>query len=161
MGTCDGCNGGNPDLSYNYLQSTGGLEPESDYPYVSGTSEQTGTCKVDKADFQVSISGYNSVSSAASTESNMVSQIQNSPISVCVDATTWQTYTSGIVGSSCGTSLDHCVQAVGVNTASDGTNYWIVRNSWATDWGVDGYIYVQEGINACGIATLATTANIK
>jgi C1A family cysteine protease len=58
-------------------------------------------------------------------------QIQKSPISVCVDATEWQTYSSGVLGKSCGTQLDHCVQAVGYN-ANKG--YWVVRNSWNTDW---------------------------
>ena len=51
---------------------------------------------------------------------------------MCVDASSWQTYYSGIVGSSCGHSLDHCVQAVGLH-ASGNTPYWIVRNSWNTD----------------------------
>jgi C1A family cysteine protease len=31
-----------------------------------------------------------------------------------------------------------------------------VRNSWGTSWGNSGFIYVQEGINACGIAKDAT-----
>ena len=56
----------------------------------------------------------------------MVTQIQKSPISVCVDAEKWQTYKRGIIGAKCGSELDHCVQAVGLNTEGD-KNYWIVR----------------------------------
>ena len=38
--------------------------------------------------------------------------------------------------------LTHVVQVVGYNaTASTQTPYWIVRNSWGTEWGV----YVKEG----------------
>ena len=58
-----------------------------------------------------------------------------------------------MLGKSCGNQLDHCVQAVGYNAAK---KYWVVRNSWGTSWGNDGYIYVKEGLNACGIAMDAT-----
>jgi C1A family cysteine protease len=156
--SCDtvdlGCNGGNTETAYSYVKSAGGLESESEYPYRSGTTKATGTCKATGTKV-ATIGGYSTVSSRASSESKMVTQIQSSPISVCVDAEVWQTYTSGIVGSSCGTQLDHCVQAVGLN-AGGSTPYWIVRNSWGTSWGNSGYIYVQEVINACGIATDAT-----
>ncbi len=53
--------------------------------------------------------------------------------------------------------LDHCVQLVGYNTTDTSNQYWMydivyrielidwfrVRNSWGTNWGVDGYIYLQ------------------
>ena len=157
--SCDkqdlGCNGGNTETAYAYVKKAGGLEPNSDYPYTSGRTGRSGTCEAEKSEEAVSITGYSSVSKSGMSEGKMVSQIQKSPISVCVDAEKWQTYTSGVIGRSCGSQLDHCVQAVGLNTMA-GKSYWIVRNSWNTDWGEDGYIYVQEGINACGIAKDAT-----
>jgi len=160
--SCDktdgGCNGGNTETAYKYVVSAGGLETESGYPYTSGAAGVTGTCKAASTDTKsATISGFSTVSKSPfrTSEPKMVSQIQSSPISVCVDAETWQTYTSGIVGSSCGKQLDHCVQAVGLNV--DGAKpYWIVRNSWGTTWGNSGYIYVEQGINACGIANDAT-----
>ena len=86
------------------------------------------------------------------------------PVSVCVDASSWQSYKKGVVTRSCGKQLDHCVQAVGYNKQGDansrGKGYWIVRNSWNTDWGVDGYIYVGMGGDYCGIANEATIAEI-
>ena len=102
------------------------------------------------------IGGYKTVSKKKSSEGKMVTQIAKSPISVCVDASSWQTYSKGVVGRSCGSELDHCVQAVGLNVDDDSKPYWIVRNSWNTDWGEGGYIYVQQGIDACGIAKDAT-----
>jgi len=154
--SCDkqdlGCSGGNTETAYSYVEANG-LEAESAYPYHSGTSRKSGSCEYKSSKAVVSISGYSTVSSRTSSEGKMLTQIQKSPISVCVDATKWQTYSSGVIGASCGTQLDHCVQAVGYN-ANKG--YWIVRNSWAADWGEDGYIYVKEGIDACGIAKDAT-----
>jgi len=74
-------------------------------------------------------------------------------MSICVDAEPWQTYQGGVIDrSTCGTELDHCVQVVGMKEGE----YWIVRNSWNTDWGEDGYIRVKTGENACGIAMEAT-----
>jgi aminopeptidase C len=39
-------------------------------------------------------------------------------------------------------------------------NYWKVRNSWNTDWGENGFIYVSMGYNTCGIATEPTTVTM-
>ncbi|KAL1524241.1 hypothetical protein AB1Y20_019146 [Prymnesium parvum] len=154
--SCDhtdmGCNGGNTETAYKYVAKEG-LEAESSYPYKSGNTGSSGQCKYSKSKSVVTIQSYKTVSRFGVSEGKMLTQIQKSPISVCVDASKWQTYRSGIMGKSCGTSLDHCVQAVGYN-ANEG--YWIVRNSWNTDWGVDGYIYVKEGVDACGIAKDAT-----
>eukprot|EP00591_Stephanopyxis_turris_P003410 CAMPEP_0195516828 /NCGR_PEP_ID=MMETSP0794_2-20130614/8852_1 /TAXON_ID=515487 /ORGANISM="Stephanopyxis turris, Strain CCMP 815" /LENGTH=341 /DNA_ID=CAMNT_0040645529 /DNA_START=67 /DNA_END=1092 /DNA_ORIENTATION=- len=166
--SCDtvdlGCNGGNTDTAYEYVMQAGGIEPESDYPYTSGTTETNGVCKFNKADVATDITGYKYVSQSASQERQMYTQLQQSPISICVDATIWQTYQSGIIttSSDCGTQLDHCVQLVGATSASDsstGKAYYKIRNSWATDWGEQGYIYVEAGHNVCGLALEATVVS--
>jgi C1A family cysteine protease len=30
--------------------------------------------------------------------------------------------------------------------------YWIVRNTWGSDWGENGYVRLKFGENTCGIA---------
>jgi C1A family cysteine protease len=79
------------------------------------------------------------------------------PLSICLAASTWSSYTSGIV-SSCDKNVDHCVQVVGVDTDND---YWIVRNSWGTDWGESGYIYLKTGQNTCYITYDPTYAAVE
>merc|ERR1719401_1521312 len=112
-----------------------------------------GKCKADKAEFSVSVSDYHTVSKDAAGERNMMKEIQSTPLSICVDASSWQLYVGGVVDrSTCGVSLDHCVMLVGMKAGS----YWIVKNSWNTNWGEDGYIRVATGENACGIAEDAT-----
>ncbi len=74
----------------------------------------------------------------------MAAALVNQPLSVCIEADSdvFQSYTSGILDSSaCGTELDHCVTLVGYNSNSDG-DYWVVKNSWGTSWGQDGYVWI-------------------
>jgi cathepsin F len=159
--TCYGCSGGNPIEAWAYVNGFGGQEPNSDYPYTSGTTGQTGTCTSNAADVTEDVSStYSLIASTASQESNMLAQIQESPMSVCVDATLWQTYTGGVITSSsgCGTSIDHAVQATGYNAEG---NYWIVRNSWGESWGESGFVWVEYGANVCGITDQATIVTVE
>jgi len=56
--------------------------------------------------------------------------------------------------------VNHAVVAVGFDVwvdkvTGDETPYWIVKNSWGTDFGLDGYFYIQRGSNMCAIAECA------
>jgi C1A family cysteine protease len=88
------------------------------------------------------------------------------PVSICVNAANWSLYTGGgavmsakACGGNAASDLDHCVQLVGYN-ADAKSPYWLVRNSWATDWGNDGYIYLEYDSNACGLANEATFVHL-
>lgn len=155
---CLGCGGGNAVAAWQYINETGGQVLETEYPYTSGVTQQTGTCltgAVEPADFKVGVAEAFWLSLSAADEGNMLIDIELTPMSVAVAADLWQTYTSGVITSSsgCGTALDHNVQVVGYN--SDG-NYWIVRNSWSAAWGESGFVYVEAGANVCGIAMEAS-----
>lgn len=55
--------------------------------------------------------------------------------------------------------LDHAINLVGwgVDELADGTRaeHWIIRNSWSTRWGDEGYIKVRMGKRDCGVTTSA------
>ncbi|KAF8391247.1 hypothetical protein HHK36_023549 [Tetracentron sinense] len=96
------------------------------------------------------------------SEKALLKAVANQPVSVAIDASgsDFQFYSSGVFTGECGTSLDHGVTAVGYGTSADGTKYWLVKNSWGTEWGVDGYIMMQRDVDAseglCGIAMEAS-----
>ena len=139
-----GCNGGDTQNAFNYVNVVGGLEYEYDYPYTS-YYDKTGTCDSDSSKYVVTVDKY----SIIEDEDSMISYtLSTGPISVCLAASTWSSYVSGIV-SACDDNVDHCVQAVGINTEE---GYWIVRNSWGVDWGNSGYIYLQSGVDMCAIS---------
>jgi len=52
------------------------------------------------------------------------------PISVCLDANSFYSYTGGVIttNSGCGTSMNHCVMVTGYNVTSSGMKVWNVRN---------------------------------
>jgi len=82
------------------------------------------------------------------------------PVSVCVDASSWSGYSGGIL-TSCGNSVDHCVQLTGYANYGGSQAYWIVRNSWGTDWGENGFIWIAIGQDLCYIGDYATVVADK
>lgn len=168
--SCDllslGCHGGDTVLAYNYVENTGGLMTEASYPYEDGSDADDDPprlpCMFDKSEVAVKISGFKYATTTLNETIMSANLAALNPLSVCLATGGWQSYVSGVLGpADCGILIDHCVQAVGYNlTASP--PYWIVRNSWNTDWGIKGYIYLEYGKDTCIIAgqpTYVTIAN--
>lgn len=128
---------------------------ETDYPYTDGvTGMTTTTCSFNAALGLVSANGFSFV--PANNPKQMQAAVNLGPIAVAIDAssTVFQSYTSGVITDAvaCGTDLDHAVTVVGYNGQSN-PPYFIVRNSWGSSWGDNGYVYIaiQEGDGVCGI----------
>eukprot|EP01038_Epipyxis_sp_PR26KG_P005640 gene5640-7786_t len=161
--SCDkidyGCSGGWTEMAYEYVMSSGGLVSATEYPYTSYWAA-TGSCiSSDTTNKLVTVEKYYSLvlTDAVSTENNMAAyMLTTGPISVCLDAEDWSSYTSGIY-SACGSDVDHCVQAVGVSLSG---GYWKIRNSWGTSWGDDGYIYLAYGADTCKLTNDPSTLSV-
>jgi len=154
--TDQGCNGGDPPTAYQYIISAGGLETDANYPYTA----QDGNCNFVQSEVSVSISSFKYATQSSDETAMMNALVSWGPLSICVDAEPWQDYTGGVLmASSCDTQLDHCVQLVGYDLTAS-TPFWIVRNSWGTDWGENGYIRLQYGQDTCGCADEPTSCVI-
>jgi len=146
-----GCNGGLMDYAFKYVIKTGGLDTEASYPYTA----RDGTCKYKPATSGGTIKSFTDVT--AGSEADLETAVATiGPISVAIDAShnSFQFYKSGIYNEPLCSSknLDHGVLAVGY-----GSGYWLVKNSWGTSWGNQGYIEMtKDKRNQCGIATAAS-----
>jgi hypothetical protein len=150
-----GCNGGWPYKAYQVVKDVGGMEAESDYPYKA----KNGVCSISSSKMKVSLTGYEEP--GKQSESKMKTYVGSTgPLSVCVDASGWKSYKSGVFTSGCGTKINHCVQIVGYGD-SGSTSYWKVRNSWKTSFGEAGHIRIKIGSNLCGINSHPTKVNTQ
>jgi cathepsin L len=170
-----GCGGGWPADAYDYLASVNGSELETSYPYLfADTAGSAGTCMYNSTSAVVaSVAGTLGVNTSTwvtplGSESALQAAVSSiGPISVCIDAgvLSFMLYESGIyTDTTCSNNpsdLDHAVVVVGYGT-SGSQAYWIVRNSWNTWWGEEGYIRIARNANnLCGIANFGVYPNIK
>ena len=173
----NGCEGGWYDTAWAYVKNTGGAESQVDYPYTSGTSRKPGTCRSNPYRFIANVTACNGGldgmehhfcenSGVDGREENLVAALNDRPQSVAVNAGPWQLYHSGILDDtyrSCDPmKLNHAVFAVGYGSDEHGVDYYIVKNTWSTRWGEDGYIRIKRGTRTnggvCGIALLPAYA---
>merc|ERR1719356_286256 len=181
----DGCNGGFTEGAYEYVKSAPGLTNSFNIGYEQSLTESsttvacsTFTTKINGmagADAELSggyakVSGYTYATPACTSGAcanqdldSLKAALEETPVSVCVNAASWNDYTGGVMTSAqCGSMAadeqDHCVMATGFNETG---GYWIVRNSWASGWGEMGYIYLELDENTCGLADDATIPTVE
>ena len=153
-----GCNGGSMEGAFEWYK-TNKSELESDYAYTG----RNGTCAESSYTGQFSSTGY--VQVTANSQSALHASIQAGPTSIAIEADkrVFQTYTSGILNSAeCGTQLDHGVLAVGYGT-ENGQAYYLVKNSWGSSWGENGYLKIADngdGAGICGIQMAAVRPTV-
>ncbi|KAJ4795132.1 Cysteine proteinase [Rhynchospora pubera] len=152
-----GCDGGEMDYAFEFIEKNGGITTESNYPY---TAVQHECNRGKKNSHDVTIDGHEDV--PVNNEEALMKAAANQPIAVAIEASgfDFQFYSEGVFTGDCGTNLDHGVAIVGYGTTQDGTDYWIVKNSWGANWGERGYVRMQRGVSAkeglCGIAMQAS-----
>ncbi|KAG5270525.1 hypothetical protein AALO_G00193660 [Alosa alosa] len=145
-----GCDGGSPVRALAWLKETQEkLVKKLDYPYKG----ESGLCHFfAQSHSGVAVNGFKAQD--LSDEEDLMKQwlVDYGPLVVTVDAMSWQDYLGGVIQHHCSSrSANHAVQVTGYDTTGD-VPYWIVRNSWGTSWGVDGYVHIRIGGNLCGIA---------
>jgi len=150
-----GCDGGLMDQAFNYTVINKGIDTEASYPYKAIDQK----CMFNATNVGTTISSWTDIPTGS--EPDLQKAIATvGPISVGIDASqyTFQLYKSGIYyDPNCSSQfLDHGVLAVGYGSKKTGQykDYYLVKNSWGKDWGMEGYIEMSRNRdNNCGIAT--------
>jgi C1A family cysteine protease len=142
------------DDAFQYIINNKGITTEGNYPYTA----QDGTCNAAKAkQWAAKVASFTDVT--PNSEADLMAAVVQQPVAVAVEAdqNSFQLYSGGVMDSLCTTNLDHGVLLVGYGTdATSGKNFWIVKNSWGSDWGMQGYILLARGqyngnAGQCGI----------
>lgn len=146
-----GCIKGGVSEAFKYIMDYG-ITTEDKYPY---TAKQN-NCTYKKTDSVLKIVGYTGLPKDEFALKKAVGKV--GPISAVIYATsTLQLYTSGILEDKfCRNQLNinHAILIVGYGK-KDGQEFWIIKNSWGSKWGEDGYFRYPIGKNMCGIAEFA------
>jgi len=147
----EGCSGGYTSSALQYIVDNAGLCSEAQYSYIGYPDTQ---CH-DECTSIASIDGHTCV--PALNETALLQAITVQPIAVAIEAdqAIFQHYTGGVIDDAkCGQQLDHAVLIIGYGTdTTTGQQYYIVKNSWGSGWGINGYALVARNKNMCGIAS--------
>lgn len=152
-----GCEGGDMNFAFRYTESHQ-LCSEEEYQYLAIDD----SCNYKQCKQIIEISGFCNVE--RNNEQQLKMAVSQQPVSVAIqaDSLSFQHYQSGVLDDySCGTNLDHGVLVVGYGTM-DKQDYWLVKNSWGTSWGEQGYIKLArtDSTNTSGICGIAMDASI-
>lgn len=146
----NGCDGGWPSDTLDYIKKAGGIAKETDYRY----RQRASTCQVNSyfgrttslerlrgPDYRV-----------LRSESAFLQHISDTgPVIAAMHASSrFQFYKQGLFDdSSCGRRMwNHAVVVAGYGTAN-GKNYWLIRNSYGSSWGESGYMRMVRGSTQC------------
>lgn len=153
----NGCGTGIPDFAFEYVQGVGGISSEKIYPYSSGSGTISNCVPTLASQISAKVAGYNDVTS--NDPAMLLNAVTQQPIVVGVEADqyVWQYYSTGVITQNCGTNINHYALVVGYDTTQQ-VPYYIVKNSWGTSWGMNGYVYIAIGsdVGVCGIQIRAS-----
>uniref|UniRef100_A0A1B6GNK1 Cathepsin L n=1 Tax=Cuerna arida TaxID=1464854 RepID=A0A1B6GNK1_9HEMI len=158
----DGCNGGFTDYAFRYIQNNHGIDTEASYPYEALDNK---TCRYNPKNKGATVNGFVDIPSG-SEKALQQAVAKIGPISVGIDAEhySFKHYHGGVYKEpACSkTNLNHAVLVVGYGSIKNEGDYWLVKNSWGTNWGMNGYILMaRNDNNMCGIATMANYPKVN
>merc|ERR1719291_1304638 len=167
-GGSGGCDGATVELAYDMVKERGGVPMAIEWPYESGRGFG-GTPECRESVFQkasVGITGYEVLPSNKLHPLMQALYQTGGAIAVSVDATNWGMYDGGIYSDTDyggDFTVNHAVTLVAYQTPKRENKggrdelrmgYWLIKNSWGSSWGEDGFIRLEMKENEeqhCGM----------
>jgi len=167
-----GCQGGQLGGAWNYAKKTG-LVTEKCFPYLKSENGPVPTCDptaqpclpeskfiktpactkkcADGSDWDSDKHKLTSVYNVDASQL-MAELANNGPVeSAFTVYADFVHYKSGVYSHQTGAQLGgHAIKVIGYGT-ENGSDYWLVQNSWTTTWGDGGYFKIARGTDECGI----------
>lgn len=151
-----GCEGGDFTGGLHYIITHGGINTEDSYPYLAHDSKCDRKAEQGRV---VTLDAWETV--PPGNETALMQAVARHPVAVgmCVgpnpNIKSWHAYEGGIFdGPSCETPIDHAMLVVGYGS-QDGQDYWLVKNSWGTDFGEEGFIKFKRNTGGFGYCSVA------
>ncbi len=155
-----GCDGGLQENAFNWLKENGGIMSEDDYPYVA----RKRACKSDPSKYVkgLKVTGYKKLGNCqeqwcpVDEKEIKTFLLKTGPLAIALNGDSLQWYTEGIIDDDewdCDPEgMNHAVVLVGYgHDKEEDLDFWIVRNSWGSNWGEEGYFRMARGKGTCGI----------
>jgi len=160
-----GCQGAWPVAYIDWLNNGKKNQEEAGYHYTSGHSGTHYRCRENATNWheQAHVSDFTNYWFV--DELDMEGLVQINPVSTAVQATNnWSWYNGGVLDDSyccnvaddpyCTYNVNHAILVVGYgHDEASGLDYWLIKNSWGSRWGEDGYVKLKKGTGHCGVGT--------
>jgi len=155
----NGCNGASPHIYNKWLHQNSGGESlhETDYPYLGRNPKLNcnAASKIAKWSSGAKITNAQWDWSCNETKLKQLVATQGAVlVGIYASDRSFGSYKSGVWnGCTQGARSNHAVLAVGYGT-ENGQDYWLIKNSWGSNWGNNGYIKIKRGTNHCNVGNV-------